>query len=140
MEGLKCEVQDGPWTLTADLDEKSGGGNEAPSPGVYGRAALGSCMAMTYALWAAKLGVELESIEVVVDADFDAGALYGIGNAPPGYTGVRCSVHVRTRASEDEVHRVLDEADRHSPYVDVFSRDQCVTRSVTIGTPGTRDG
>jgi hypothetical protein len=42
-EGLRCEVREGPWTLTVDMGEKSGGSGSGPNPGVLGRASLASC-------------------------------------------------------------------------------------------------
>src|SRR5688500_167166 len=59
VDGLACEIEEGPWKLTADMSEKSGGKNSAPNPGIFGRAALGSCLAMGYAQWAARLGVPI---------------------------------------------------------------------------------
>ena len=44
-EGLTCRVQDGAWELTTGMSRKTGGTGEAPDPGVFGRAALGSCLA-----------------------------------------------------------------------------------------------
>ena len=46
-----------------------GGDGSAPSPSVLVRAALGSCMAMTYRLRAARAGVELTSVRVTVETD-----------------------------------------------------------------------
>src|SRR6059036_3530232 len=69
--GLACEVEEGPWRLVVGMSEKSGGTNAGPSPGVLGRAALGTCLAIGYGMWAARLGVPLESLEVEVQADYD---------------------------------------------------------------------
>ncbi len=54
-DGLKCDIEDGPWKLTADMKKGVGGNEEGPEPGVLGRAALGSCLAIGYVMWAAKL-------------------------------------------------------------------------------------
>ena len=55
--GLECEIVEGAWTLTVGMTEKSGGTNAGPNPGILGRGALGSCLAIGYAMWAARLGV-----------------------------------------------------------------------------------
>ena len=60
--GLECEVAEGQWTLTVAMSEKSGGTSAGPNPGVLGRGALGSCLALGYAMWAARMGVELDSL------------------------------------------------------------------------------
>ena len=40
-DGLRCDVEEGPWTLVAGMTDKYGGTNAGPNPGVLGRAALG---------------------------------------------------------------------------------------------------
>jgi len=81
--GLKCEIEDGPWKLTAGVSENSGGTNAGPDPGTFGRGALGSCLAMNYANWAAKLEVPVEAIEVEVEGEYDARGYYGLADVPP---------------------------------------------------------
>jgi uncharacterized OsmC-like protein len=113
-----------------------GGAASGPTPGVYGRAALGSCLAIGYMLYAAKLGVEIRSVEVEIQADYDDGAMFGVTEGWPGYSEVRYAVTVESPATEAEVQRVIDEGDRHSPYLDVFSRAQVCRRTLrVIGLP-----
>jgi uncharacterized OsmC-like protein len=133
--GLVCEIEAGPWRFVADMPETCGGTETGPTPGVYGRAALGSCLAIGYAMRAAKLGVTISAIDVEVQADYDDGALFGVTDAPAGYSEVRCHVTVVSAAPEADVLRVLDEADAHSPYLDVFRRAQRCTREVKIQRP-----
>jgi uncharacterized OsmC-like protein len=91
-EGLTCRIEEGRWTLTSDLSEAAGGNGMGPDPGVLGRAALGSCLAMGYVMWAAVREVPISGVEVEVQTDFDVGAQYGLGEAPAGYTEVRYRV------------------------------------------------
>jgi uncharacterized OsmC-like protein len=135
-EGLTCEVEDGPWKLVVDMGEKSGGLNRGPNPGVLGRAALGSCLAVGYVMWAARRGVPISSLEVEVQADYDARGYHGIGGVEPGYEQIRYVVTVESEASEDEIARLLDEADRNSDYLAVFQRPQEVVRRLHVSAPG----
>ncbi len=129
--GLACEITDGAWKLTAGVGEKSGGTNAGPSPGVLGRGALGSCLALGYAMWASRLGVVIDSIEVDVEADYDSRGELGISDdIPPGYSEVRYTVVVSSPASEEDVRRVIDTADKYSPYRDVFARATDLRREV----------
>jgi uncharacterized OsmC-like protein len=134
-DGLACEIEDGAWKLTADLDRGSGGNDAGPDPGVFGRAALGSCLAIGYALWAAKLQVPLSSIEVEVHADYDARGMYAVDDRSAGWTDLRYTVSVASTAPEADVMRVLDEADAHSPLRDDFSRAFTIEREVRISAP-----
>ena len=104
--GLACEIESGPWRFRADMPKTAGG---TATPGMYGRAALGSCLAIGYAMRAAHANVKIDAVEVEVQADYDDGS-----------------------APEADVLRVLDDADRHSPYLDVFRRAQRCVRSVEM--------
>ncbi|HEY6358958.1 MAG TPA: OsmC family protein [Vicinamibacterales bacterium] len=131
--GLECDIEEGAWKLTAGIGEKRGGNNAGPNPGVLGRGALGSCLAIGYGMWAARLGVPIDALEVEVQADYDSRGELGIADdVSPGYVQVRYRVIVTSPAPEPDVQRVLDIADRYSPYRDVYARAQDVRRETTI--------
>jgi uncharacterized OsmC-like protein len=122
VNGLRCEIEEGEWKLAADMPAKAGGDETAPTPGVLGRAALASCLAMGIAAWAARLGVPVDALEVEVEADFNARGELGIGDVAPGYAEVRYVITIESTASEHELDALLDLAERHSPYLDIFGR------------------
>ena len=133
--GLMCEIEEGPWKLTADLPARLGGTGSAPTPGVFGRAAFGSGLAVGYMLHAAKLRVPIASLEVEVQADYDNGSLLGTSKTPPGYQEVRYTVTVESTAPEHDVRRVIDEGDAHSPYLRIFTNPQPCRRIVRVLSP-----
>lgn len=138
--GLACEVDEGPWALRTDMTSKSGGEDSAPNPGILGRAALGTCLAVGYAMWAARRGLTITSLEVEVQADYDSRGMYGVGEVEAGYKQIRYVVTVESEASHDEVLAVLDEADAHSDYLNVFRNPQDVRREVRVlAASGTGD-
>jgi len=132
--GLTCEIQEGDWKFKADMPESVGGSNSAPTPGVYGRAALGSCLAIGYMMKAAEMNISIERIEVEVQADYDDGALFGTAakNIAAGYLEVRYSVNIESDDPPEKIIEMLNNADAHSPYLDVFSRTQKCVRKVNI--------
>lgn len=131
--GLTCEISEGDWKFFADMPEQVGGNIVGPTPGVYGRAALGSCLAIGYMMHAAKMNVPVNELEVEIQADYNDGALFGtVNNVPPGYLEVRYTITIKSSADENEILHMLDEADAHSPYLDVFSRGQKCVRRVNI--------
>jgi uncharacterized OsmC-like protein len=133
-DGLHCSTDEGSWSIEADLSPGLGGSGSAPTPGVLLRAALGSCMAMTYRLRAARRGVELTSVRVTVEADSElAGMLFCESSAPPGYSEVRYHVEVESDEDPERVLAILDEGDRLSPLLDVFSRAHSIRRTTDIG-------
>lgn len=132
-DGLACDIREGPWALTAGMTEKYGGTNEGPNPGVLGRAALGSCLAIGYGMWAARLGVPIASLEVEIQADYDVSGELAVDDAVrPGYGAMRYVVRVDSPAPEDDVRRVIDTADRYSSWRDVIANEMPLTRELTI--------
>lgn len=118
-DGLACDIQEGPWKLVAGMTEKYGGANDGPNPGVYGRAALASCLVIGYAMWAARLGVKVEGLEIEVQADYDVRGELGVSDeVRPGYTQIRYIVTVSSPANREEIDRWLDTADRYSSWRD----------------------
>src|SRR5205814_10327520 len=92
--GLTCEIQEGNWKFLADMPESVGGNAQGPTPGVYGRAALGSCLAIGYMMKAATMNIPITMLEVEVQADYDDGALLGTSNVAPGYLEVRYTITI----------------------------------------------
>ena len=134
--GLQCDIEDGAFRLTAGAGPATGGTGEGPSPGALGRGALGSCLAIGYACWAARLGVPIDAIDVEVEADYDVRGELGLSDeVPPGYTEVRCTVIVTSGAPEADITRLVETAEKYSPYFDVFARETPVRRQLRIVEP-----
>ena len=74
----------------------------------------------------------IDSLEVKIEADFDDGALFDTSDAPPGYLEIRYLVRIESPGSRKEIEKVLDMGDKHSPYLDVFSRAQTCIREIEI--------
>jgi uncharacterized OsmC-like protein len=131
--GLDCTVAEGPYELKVGMTRKYGGRDGAPSPGVLGRGALASCLAMGYGIWAARLGVSCEAIEVEVQATYDVRGELGVAtDVRPGYLAIRYVVTVTGASTEEDVLRVLDTADRCSSFRDMFANGVPLTREVRI--------
>ena len=82
---------------------------------------------------AAKKNIPVDALEVEVQADYDDGALFGTTTTvPPGYLEVRYTITIESDAPEEDILQMLDESDKHSPYLDVFRRSQKCVRQVHI--------
>ena len=136
VDGLQCRSEERGWQVQSDLPATIGGAGSGPTPGMLGRAALGSCLAMGYKLHAERLGVQLTSIQIEVEADSDdAGMLFLDSEARPGYSEVRYHVDIVSPEPEELVLKVLDEGDALSPYRDVFSQSTPMQRTTSIRHP-----
>jgi len=133
VDGLHCEIEEGPWHLTVHGSRSIGGEGTSPSPGVYGRAALGSCLLVGYVVWAAKLGITLTYLEVELEADYDDRGFYGLDDTTPaGHSEIRYTVTVESPAPTAEILRFLGLSEAHSPWLTNISRPVKVERKVQI--------
>lgn len=132
-DGLTCDIEDGSWKLVADEMPGDGGAGLGPDPGVLVRAGLGSCLAMGYVLWAARMEIPLDSVEVAVEADYDASGMFGVDDSvPPGWGAVRYTTTISSPAGAERVRELAAAADRHSPILDDMRRAVRVTGELRL--------
>lgn len=130
--GTTCEITASGKKLICDVGTDAGGNDAGPGPGILERGALGSCLAIGYATWAAHLEIPIESIEVDIESDFDARGQFGVGENPPGFKELRYKVSIESPASEDKIRELIEKADAHSPVLDDFRRPIPIKREINI--------
>ncbi len=115
--GLRCRI-DSPHgnAIYTDMPNSVGGDASANSPGWHLRAALASCDATLLAMRAARLGLQLDSIQVRVEASSDGRGMFLDEGVSPGSTQMRLYFKI----SAPEVPRAQVEAlvhwvEQHSP-------------------------
>jgi uncharacterized OsmC-like protein len=131
-DGTTCEVEHKHWKFNVDIGKSEGGNDAGPGPGILERGALGSCLAIAYSQHAALMGVPIDSIEIDVESDFDARGMLAIDERPPGFKELRYKVFIESPAGEEEIMKVIEKADKHSPVLDDFKRAISVKREVNL--------
>ena len=111
----RCEVEEGTWRTRIDQSVEGGGGGTAPHPAEMMRAALVACLAMGYRMWGARLDVDIGQVEVDVLCETDVRGQMGLADVPVGWQRIVIDVGITSRASEADVRRVVETADRLSP-------------------------
>lgn len=135
--GLACEVTEGAHTLTVGMTEKYGGTGAGPNPGVFGRAALASCLTIGLSMWAARLGVPLTALEVTVEADYDVRGELGVSDdVRPGYLAMRYRIAVESPAPREDVERLLEVGLRTSSWIDTLANPVPMSGTVEIRPSG----
>ncbi len=80
-----------------------GGFHDYPNPGDLLSAALAACFDSTLRMIAAHLGIDLESLEVNVEAECDVrGCLQVERTVPVGFQRIQCSVRLQSKENVDE--------------------------------------
>ena len=131
-QGLTCVVTEGTWTLTSDVPPSMGGTGEGPSPGVYGRAAVASCVAIGIKMMAARRNHPINSVSVDIDADYDWRGDFGLDGVPPGFQNFRVTINVNSPAAADTTERIVAEALRLSSWLNTLACKQLVEAELEI--------
>lgn len=113
--GLACQVEMGERTAIVDLPPADGGNGTGPAPDELMRAALGAALAQGYRLWAARLDVTLDEIQIEIVTEHDSRGPLGVSaDVAVGWQSLHVAVTVVTAATEDEVRAVITLANRRS--------------------------
>ncbi len=118
-----------------EVDEPStlAGANLHANPVEYALAALASCQAITYRFWAAKLGIELEGLEIAAEGDLDLHGFFGLDDGVrPGFTGIRLDVTPIGPEPAERYRELADAVDAHCPVLDLFANPTAVSRRLAI--------
>lgn len=131
-DGTTCEIESSTKKLICDVGIDSGGNDAGPGPGILERGALGSCLAIGYATWAAYMEIPIDNIELEIESDFNAASEFGLSDDPPGFTELRYTVSIKSSAPETKIRELIEIADDHSPVLDDFKRPIPIKRIINI--------
>jgi uncharacterized OsmC-like protein len=103
--------------LETDMPKGVGGQASAPSPGWALRASLAACTGTVIAMRAAKLGIALDRLNVMVESGADQRGMLGLDDkVSPALSGFRTRVAIRASGAERAtLEELVRWADAHSP-------------------------
>lgn len=134
--GTFCEIVEGQHVLQADVGRALGGLGIAPSPSMILRAALTSCVAIGVKQAAARVGVEIDAVDVTLETDVDArGQLAVADNITPGFLGIRLVIEVTSQAPRPDIDVIVARSLRYSPLIEVFAKPQTLTHEIRVSEP-----
>lgn len=120
-----AEVPSGRAGYVLDSDEPVAllGSDRAASPGEYVLQALAGCYAVSFATHAAKRGIELDSLRLELEVDFDLqGFLEVDDTVRPGAQEIRVVVHATSSNADDaQLRHLTDVVQRRSPIRDTLA-------------------
>lgn len=130
---VEVTLRSGDRTVVVDEPEQLAGANAGPSPLDLALLSLASCQAITYRFWAEHLGMELDDVEVKVEADIDLRGFFGLDDdVRAGFSGVRVEVTPKGPESAERYQELADAVDAHCPVLDLFAGGTQIERNVAV--------
>lgn len=130
----QVRVQAGDHAFTIDEPSSLGGTNQGANPVEHLLAALGACQVITYQMWAEKLGLRLDAVDVSVNGDLDLRGFFGLDpDVRPGFSSIDVQVTLHgpeTAARYEELTRIVEQ---RCPVLDVVENSVPVQAALNVG-------
>lgn len=101
--------------IMVDEPQPLGGTDTAPNPVEYLIGAAASCFAITFEVIASQKGIELETVDVNIEADLNAAVFLGLEEGDGGILDPKLKLNTKASASETEIKEIADIALSKSP-------------------------
>ena len=113
-----------------------GGSGDVPCSGDVLLGALAACQETTLRMVAANMEIELESLEVEIEADWDARGTLAMGDYPIGLTAIRCNTRVTVPQDVrgERAERLLRSAEKYCVVLNTLRSGVPVASSFSLAT------
>lgn len=123
----------GAHEFTIDEPAALGGTDKGANPIEHLLAALASCTVISYQVWAEKLGLTLDGVDVDLTGDIDLAGFFGTGEGVrPGYEGIELVVRISGPESEGDYRRLEEAVAAHCPVLDNLTHGVPVRTTVEV--------
>lgn len=121
--------------FTIDEPVDLGGADQGANPIEHLLAALASCTVISYQVWADKLGLQLDGVEVNLAGEIDLAGFFGTqDDVRPGFQGITLAVRVAGPESEGDYRRLEEAVATHCPVLDNLTHGVPVRTTVEVST------
>lgn len=128
----QVSVRSGTHEYTIDEPPALGGKNLAASPVDHVLAALGSCNVITYQVWAAKLGIIIETIDITLEGELDVQGFFGLNpNVRSGFQSIDMAVKITGPETNERYADLTQLVNEHCPVLDVLTAGVPVRATVS---------
>ncbi len=119
-DAVASTITAGKYTLEVDEPPTLGGEDKAPNPVEYYLASLLSCHVVTYRVWAAELGIQLDDVTATAEGDLDVRGFFGFDQSVrPGFQEVRVVVTLTGPESRERYEELHEKVENHCPVLDL---------------------
>lgn len=115
----EVSVTAGRHSFTVDEPTSLGGTDRGANPLEHLLGALGACQVVTYQLWAKKLGIAVDSVDVQVVGDIDLRGFLGLADdVRPGFDAIHLDVRIAGPEPAERYEELLRQVEQRCPVRD----------------------
>jgi uncharacterized OsmC-like protein len=115
----EVKVQASSHVFTIDEPASLGGTDKGANPVEHLLAALGACQVITYQVWADKLGVRLDEVDIALTGQIDLRGFFGLAEGVrPGFSSIEVAVQLSGPDSAERYEQLTQAVEEHCPVLD----------------------
>lgn len=115
----QVSVQAGEHAFIIDEPTSEGGTDLGASPVEHLLAALGACQVITFQVWADKLDLKIDELDIAVAGDLDLRGFFGLdANVRPGFDSIDVQVQLSGPEPSERYEELVRTVERHCPVLD----------------------
>lgn len=115
----EVRVQASSHGFTIDEPTALGGTDNGANPVEHLLAALGSCQVITFQVWAEKLGIQLDAVDISLSGEIDLRGFFGLAEGVrPGFQSIDVSVQLSGPESAERYEELTRAVEEHCPVLD----------------------
>lgn len=105
--------------FTIDEPEALGGTDKGANPVEHLLAALGACQVITFQVWAEKLGIQLDEVDIALSGEIDLRGFFGLAEGVrPGFQSIDVSVQLSGPEPSERYDELTQAVEEHCPVLD----------------------
>jgi uncharacterized OsmC-like protein len=115
----EVRVQASSHAFTIDEPAGLGGTDKGANPVEHLLAALGSCQVITFQVWAQKLGIQLDEVDIALTGEIDLRGFFGEAEGVrPGFQSIDVSVQLSGPETAERYEELTQAVEEHCPVLD----------------------
>lgn len=108
--------------IVVDEPATLGGNDAGPNPLEYLLVSLGACQEIVYSIYAAMMGIELDSVTVYVKGTLDVRGFMGEEGIPPGYQKITFETRIESQSDSKAIEKLIQTVEACCPTMDTIRR------------------
>ncbi|MGN6751365.1 MAG: OsmC family protein [Intrasporangium sp.] len=115
----EVRVQASSHAFTIDEPQALGGTDKGANPVEHLLAALGACQVITFQVWAEKLGIQLDEVDIALSGEIDLRGFFGLAEGVrPGFRSIDVSVQLSGPEAPERYDELTQAVEEHCPVLD----------------------
>lgn len=115
----EVSVQAGAHSYTIDEPAGLGGTDKGANPVEHLLGALGACQVITFQVWADKLGIAVDGVDIALTGELDLRGFFGIDpDVRPGFSSIEVAVQITGPETQERYEELVETVERHCPVLD----------------------